>query len=326
MYFLSFREIHTASTAVLSPTLYKFTPPTNRPVDWNKWQLTTAVPIDWSDLDKVDHSHVCFVVHGFNVDRKRGARSGAAISQELGPLGSLNPSLKLTDADLIIPVLWPGDGFIGWSYFTAFSQAHKTGEAFAKFLLNPGFDADEVSFISHSLGARVVLRSIDQTLARAKGRPKFRFNKTILAAAAVDTDALDSDEFPHISSQDGPSEIVVLSSMKDSVLRTFFTIGDEIEGAMWDNYDGTGRALGRYGPELSPGSRVRDKTRWYDFQGKANQGHDGYMPDHDRYPVEGNVAVSGWSTNIIKTWTFCGDMLDNQPSSVGMDWLSQKPI
>ena len=327
MYFLSLREINTGSTAVLSPQLYRYCAPQSHPVDWDNWQLTSAEPVDWAALRNVPHSHVCFVVHGFNVDRKRGSRSGGTIAQELdGPVTDLKPSVELSNADLVIPVLWPGDGFIAWSYFTAFTHAQEAGAKFAQFLLDPGFDADQVSFISHSLGARVVLQTIEQTLVLARRPLKFRFQKAILTAAAVDNDALDSGEFPNIASADGPTDIVVVSSMKDSILRTFFTIGDDVEGAMWDNYGGTGQALGRYGPALSPGSPVRAKTRWYDFQGRSNQGHDGYMPAPWEYPVGDKVPLAGWTCNIIRTWQFCHDMLEDRPSSVDPDWLAEKVI
>ena len=66
----------------------------------------------------------------------------------------------MTGADLVIPVLWPGDGFIGWSYLTATQHSKATGARFATFLASAAFTAAEVSFISHSLGARVVLETV----------------------------------------------------------------------------------------------------------------------------------------------------------------------
>jgi len=284
--------------------------------------VTGAMAVNWRDLPDQRRGHVRFVVHGFNVDRKRGWRSGGALAQELHGPPDLSPQINLSQPDMIIPILWPGDGFILWSYFTAFGQSNDTATKFATFLLDPDFDAQEVSFLSHSLGARVVLKTIDRTLEQAKAPLKFRFRQALLTAAAVDDTALDAREFKHVSSPEGPDDIVVLSSLKDDVLAKAFTLGDLVEGALWDNYQGSGRALGRFGPAFTAQSAAKSKTRWYAYSSRAGQGHDGYMPQPWEPPAT-PAALPGWTNNVVKTTTAYRDLMSGVPVSVDPEWLTK---
>jgi len=304
LYFLAFRDIATASTAVTSGELYELkdiSPATT----WTNVGLSGANWVPWSDVPDVFRGkRVCFLVHGFNANVDHGVKGGGPAAQEYESLGALG--LGMTGADIVVTVLWPGDGFILWSYFTAFDHCKTTGKCFADFLNNRAFTGSEVSFISHSLGARVVL----ETVAQSAGT-RVRFDTAVLTAAAVDDNALDDRELA--AGTAGLRRIVVLSSREDKVLQVAFVAGDlggrVIEAAMWRDYDGDTRALGRYGPVFKAGSPAPAKTEWYALQNATGQDHGDYLPA-GWDPAQ---APSGWSKKRQDVSRFCGAVLDPRP-------------
>ena len=271
LYYLSFRDIASASTGVTAGEVYALDgvgPDT-------AWPGAGVSGANWVPWDKVPdlfrNKRVCFVVHGFNVDRDRGVRGGGPVSQECEGLGSLG--LAISSLDMVVTVLWPGDGFLGWSWFTAYDHSKTTGARFAAFLVSSAFTASEVSFVSHSLGARVVLETVAQTVPL---HPRFAFGAAVLAAAAVDDNALDDPEYAVAAA--ALRRIVILSSRMDEVLKVFFTLGSIAEQALWSSYDGDARALGRYGPAFTAGSPAPPKTEWYEIQPQIGQDHGDYLP------------------------------------------------
>ena len=61
-------------------------------------------------------------MHGFNANVDHGVKGGGPAAQEFEALGYCR-ALQITGADLVVPVLWPGDGFIVTSWFTAIPNA-----------------------------------------------------------------------------------------------------------------------------------------------------------------------------------------------------------
>ena len=301
LYFLSFRDVSSTSTGVTAGEVYV------RDVDPTiNWTTEVIAGGDWVAWDQVPNlfrgKRVCFVVHGFNVTLPAGVQSCGPLAQSFEDLGAF--ALNMTGADIVVPVLWPGDGFITWSYLTAYGHAQDSGKRFADFLASSAFNGSEVSFISHSLGAMIVLETVSQALA-TYGAPRAPFVTAILMAAAVDDTALDDPAYAAVTGANGLKRIIVLSSMTDQVLKVWFALGDTVEGALWWNYDADARALGRYGPAFTTGSTAQPLTEWYSVNGSQDHG--------DYLPVGGAPPLQGWTSKPEAVGLFCRDAFNRSP-------------
>jgi hypothetical protein len=308
LYYLAFRDLSTTSTGVMSGEVYKqadVSPTTN----WPKTSPSDLIRVPWGDVPGLFRGQrVCFLVHGFNVPATHAIWCEGPAAQEFEALGKLG--LQITAADIVVTVMWPGDGLLGWNWFTAYGHSKETGRNFVDFLTQNAAQASEISFISHSLGARVVLETVAQ--AKDKDLP---FGTAVLMAAAVDDNALDDGEYSAASA--ALKRIVVLSSMQDEVLEYLFTAGSLVERALWWSYDGTSRALGRYGPAFAANSKVPAKTEWYEIKPSVKQGHHNYLPAGDQLPG----PPYGWGTTQKETGAFCRDLFDARPPLPDLpDW------
>jgi hypothetical protein len=314
LYYLSFRDVTSASDGVMPGELYRQADVG----DATDWSTALVGGGDWVPWDQVADifrgKRVCFLVHGFNVSAVNAVRSCGQAAQAYEDLGAQAPdstgalatlALDMAGADLVVPVLWPGDGFILWSYFTAFDHCAATGAKFAEFLRSSAFAAASVSFISHSLGARVVLETVSQTITLSGGTPRAPFDTAILTAAAVDDTALDTQGFRPVSGPAGLRRIVILSSMNDQVLANAFPPGDLVDGVLFAGYDPDLRALGRYGPAFAAASPAAAKSEWYDV--KTGQDHGDYLP------ASGPPPHLGWSAKSAAVGWFCRDVVDGSP-------------
>lgn len=173
--------------------------------------------------------HVLIGTHGFNVNFADGV---AALSY----WGSL---LHLPVPSIYVGLLWPGDSV--WAHGLDYPEepkvADETGEKLAPFLEQTLADAASISFASHSLGARVVL----QTLNRMT-RP---LRRVTLMAGAIDDNCLNL-EFQAAAKNVG--EISVLASKEDAVLGLAFPLGNLLAGIIDQGHPWWRGALGRYGP------------------------------------------------------------------------------
>jgi hypothetical protein len=300
LYYLSFRDIAApASTGVTSTEVY-----CQSDVDpafgWQDAILQGGNWVAWGDVANVFRGkRVCFVLHGFNVPLDSGIRTCGPAAQSYEALGDY--VCKMTGADLAVPVLWPGDGFILWSYFTANAHAVAIGTNFATFLASAACTALEVSFISHSLGARLVLETVTRSLAPERQPSQAAFGTAIFMAPAVDSNALDYP-FAAATGPGGLKRIVVLSSPTDSVLSGVFPFGDAVEQALWLDFKGTGKAMGLVGPVFADKSTARPITEWYEIGG--GQDHGDYLPDGDANPV--------WEPKPEKVTLACSEVVNLQ--------------
>jgi hypothetical protein len=299
LYYLSFRDVANPGTGVTAGEAYRLE--VDAGADWTALTLTGGEWVPWDQVSGVfAGKRVCFVVHGFNVPLVAGVRS-------LGPPAAAfealaGPPLAMPGADLVVPVVWPGDGFILWSYFTAFAHAATVGARFSDFLRSSAFSAASVSFISHSLGARVVLETVRQTLAASGGAPRVPFETAVLMAAAVDDDALDTPAFAPVAGPGGLRRIVVLSSMTDTVLSGDFPLGDVVDGVLFAGYAADARAMGRFGPAFQDGAPAAAKTEWYAIAGQQDHG--------DYLPAGGAPPTQGWTDKPQTVGLFCRDVID----------------
>jgi pimeloyl-ACP methyl ester carboxylesterase len=192
----------------------------------------------------------CLVlVHGFN-----NSDSGAATAyfafrrRERALFGSVDPDAFEA---LFGDTFWPGDA--QWGFFdkldfliypTAVHTAVDAGKDLDALIAKLP-NLERVDFIAHSLGARVVLETID--LLRKRTLPKV--GRVVLMAPAVPSEMLEpGGRFFDLLMQMWAEgiEVRVLHSLDDKVLHWAFPPGQSLAGKS----EASERALGRYGPSV----------------------------------------------------------------------------
>ena len=202
----------------------------------------------------VNGRDLLFAVHGFNVGFEGGVRQMAEFEGRLG----LPPTASY------FAVLWPGDFVLpAVNYPFEASDAVECGRRLAQ-LCNTRFaGANSLSFMSHSLGGRLVLEAVKRLNRKARN--------VCLTAAAVDRDVLTGQyaaAVPNIES------ITVLSSTRDRVLQIAYAGGDFLSDLFGDSDSPFRSALGLRGPRPNPGSPVTH----HPIPRALDCGHDGYLP------------------------------------------------
>jgi hypothetical protein len=179
--------------------------------------------------DKVRDRNVLFVAHGFNVSYDSGARAAARLADTLAP----------SQIEVIIGVLWPGDFWVPVvNYPFAGDPAIQGGQRLAAFCNAYLGEARSLSFVSHSLGARVVLEAVKDLDSPAR--------LMCLTAGAVNSDCLATE---YAASVGNAQTVVNLASTSDKVLQLAFPLGDIIADILHpDHWLGT-PALGFWGPK-----------------------------------------------------------------------------
>ena len=195
--------------------------------------------------------------HGFNVSREDG----------IDALSRWESLLTLPPSVLYVGVLWPGDSaFIPViDYPFEGSEAIQAGRLLARFLNQQGGAAASFSFVSHSLGARMVLEAI--------GNLGFKARRVTLMAGAIEDDCL-FDEYQGAASN--CQQIWTLASRKDWVLEFAFPIGNPLGGIVTRGHPYFKTALGRNGP-AQPIPVDKRGGAWQIPDG-WNFGHGDYLP------------------------------------------------
>jgi len=200
-------------------------------------------------LQMIHGRNVLIGTHGFNVNRADGINH---LNIWNGLLLQLNPSF-----DVFVGLLWPGDSV--WAHGLDYPEepevADEAGVLLGPFLDKLLADSASVSFSSHSLGARVVLRSIIQMNTQVR--------RVILMAGAINDDCL-TNEFAAAAGKIG--EISVLASRCDQVLALAFPLGNFLSGIIDVGHPWWHDALGRNGPQRPQPTNFRAPflipTRW----------------------------------------------------------------
>jgi len=179
--------------------------------------------------------HVTFLVHGFNVSRPQG-------QETLARLATMLPSAA---GDAVVGVCWPGDS---WANFASYplegNDADDTAVSLARFIDRVLLAGTPLSFVSHSLGARVVLGTVKKLGSR------YPVSQVCTMAAAIDDDSLANPrDYAAIMPRIG--RLAVLASHKDRVLRFAYPIGDLIQAFVFFRKDRPGGALGFHGARPS---------------------------------------------------------------------------
>lgn len=179
--------------------------------------------------DLVEGKEVILAIHGFNVSHGDGVRAMILMEQEL----------RLTDDQIFFGVLWPGDWFLPIINYPAEARdAVESGRRVAG-LLNTAFrTAAGFSFISHSLGARVLMEAVQGLAVPAR--------QLCITAAAADNDCLSG---PYARVKRRAARTTVLASKRDLTLAAAYPLGDFASDIFWRDNDKPWRAaLGRAGP------------------------------------------------------------------------------
>lgn len=199
-----------------------------------------------SDLDA---RRECLVlVHGYNNHEGEAAEAYLGFrDRQYAHFGDLQPrSLEKLFGD----AFWPGDadwaGPIDWADFLFYPVAvgvAKTAAPRLAVLIGKLPALEQVDFIGHSLGCRLVLETAAKL--HASGRP--RIGRICLMAAAVPCEMVEPGgrfEPLLLALQAGGTKVHVLHSKKDSVLKYAFPLGQPLAG------EPTRGALGRFGPPV----------------------------------------------------------------------------
>jgi hypothetical protein len=215
--------------------------------------LRETIPAEF--INDARAHHVLFITHGFNVSYAEGARS----------LGRLGKALAQPENVLVVGVLWPGDFYIpAVNYPAASIPAMESGQALAALCNASLRGASSLSFVSHSLGARVVLEAVAGLTNR-----KARF--LCVTAGAVNDDCL-TTEYARAVTNTEPNSVYTMASVNDEVLRLAYPVGDLIGQLLADDHGLFQEALGRHGPNpAAPAYPLQ-------IPGRQGYGHHNYLP------------------------------------------------
>jgi hypothetical protein len=173
---------------------------------------------------------ILFATHGFNVNYRAGARA----------LGKLDQYLGLGDPALFIGMLWPGDSWLPVvDYPFEGNVAIDCGKRLAAFCNAYCTTARSLSFMSHSLGARLLLAAllhVDRDV-----------DLLCIMAGAINRNCLTAE---YAEALHNVRTVVGLSSHKDDVLKLAYAVGDPIADLLHDDHTPFQAALGYDGPAL----------------------------------------------------------------------------
>lgn len=220
--FLNFRTRSVAGDVLADPYLLEGDGLADRPALRSLEWLT--VPARFAGR------HVVFATHGFNVSYVAGVHA----------LAELERALQLDSRFVVVGVLWPGDWWIPVvNYPAEASDAVRCGQRLARFVDDWLAGASAVSFVSHSLGARLVLEAAQGIRRRAR--------QVCVMAAAADDDCLFGPQYA--AACRNADRVTVLASRKDVVLKIAYPVGDFVSDVLLRDDDSPWRAaLGYHGP------------------------------------------------------------------------------
>jgi hypothetical protein len=215
-------------------------------------ELSTCVAIhqgttihDYAGLDRsqllndIQGRHVLLGTHGFNVNRADGI-AGLSRWESLLRLSASSPVNSLATGTVFVGILWPGDSVYahGLDYPEEPRVANDAGERLIAPFLDANFTgAASLSFVSHSLGARLVLKTV--------AHMELPVRRVILMAGAVGDNCLNTEFRAAAAKID---QISVLASRKDEALSLAYPLGNLAAGIIAEGHPWWRSALGHSGP------------------------------------------------------------------------------
>jgi pimeloyl-ACP methyl ester carboxylesterase len=205
---------------------------------------------------------VVFLVHGFNVNRKDGQ---AALAQ-------LASALPRTANSAHVVVTWPGDSWAkAAGYPLEGNDADDSARELVRFMDRVLEDGVQLSFVSHSMGGRVVMETI-------KHLPPGRFavSQACVMAAAIDDFSLATGR-AYLGAVQNSGRVTVLASQSDKVLRFAYPAGDFLQSFLFFWKDVAGKALGLRGPKPRRGETVPSNVLHAQIPDGAKVDHGDYI-------------------------------------------------
>jgi esterase/lipase superfamily enzyme len=193
-----------------------------------------------------------------------------------------------------VAVLWPGNSRIGpLCYPFETNNADDSAVELSKFIQLYLSVGPRISFISHSLGARVVLQTIEQL--RIMG---IAVDQVCLMAAAVDDDCLASSQYR--AAVQYANRVAVLYSPCDKVLRYAYPPGNLLSSFMhWTAT--TDAALGYTGPKAAPAPNGDIPSQvWPSAIPQADGvNHGDYLPPPAGQPSISQLRAASYSSRVV---------------------------
>ena len=182
---------------------------------------------------------VVFLTHGFNVNRTSGQAQ----------LQAFAASLPRAASAALVAVTWPGDSWAGPAgYSFEGNDADDSAAELARFIDRVLRAGTELCFVSHSLGARVVMETIKRLDAS-----RWPVTQVCVMAPAIDDTSVSTPRVYRNAVEDS-QRVAVLGSEGDRVLRWAYPAGDLLQAFVFFWKDVSGAALGLHGP--------RPDARW----------------------------------------------------------------
>lgn len=209
--------------------------------------------------------NITFLLHGFNVSRAEG-RTG---------LDRLSLRLSAAQGGGIVAVLWPGDHWTGFvSYPFEGRDADDTADELARFIVLVVHSGTPLSFVTHSLGARVAMEAMISLLEE-----DYSVTQVCLMAAAIDDYSVSSSEDYRVVVEEA-GRVAVLSSKEDEVLKYVYPAADLLQSFIFFWRESFGLALGYHGPRPDEdGGPVPSNVLHEAIPEARNSDHGDYIPD-----------------------------------------------
>lgn len=212
-------------------------------------------------LESLAGRKVLLLVHGYNNTEDAVALAYARIERAAKKAFGRH-------YDVITGYTWPG-GAIGLSYPVARSRANAAGPRLAGWIRQIARAAASLDVMSHSLGARVVLKALD----RSSGTP---VRNLYLLASAIDNESIEKGQ-EFFAAARRCERAVVMHSKHDRTLGVWFRIGDAL--LPWQWFDFFDVALGHSGPE-NPADIIAHSPHVLVVNGKSAGLDHGDYKDH----------------------------------------------
>jgi len=213
------------------------------------------VPMTEVELaSKIDGRRILLLIHGYNNERDEIRGAYERIAREMDARGLVGDNAAYHE---ILGIVWPG-GKLGVSYAPAKLRANAMSDAFFARLRWMTARAAAVDINTHSLGARVALKALqnatpDEPIGSTPNAIKIR--NLWLTGPALDDESIERG-YKFFAATRAVERVHVIHSREDEVLRYLFPFGDG------------GRALGYQGPfrpqriaDHSPNVRIVDGSQ-----------------------------------------------------------------
>ncbi len=231
-------------------------------------------------------SKITFLLHGYNVNRRKGREA----------LLRLANALPSAANGAIVAVLWPGDHWArAASYPFEGKDADDTAAELARYIDRAIRRGAQLSFVSHSLGARVVMETVKRLIGE-----DYPIGQICLMAPAIDDFSLAyPDDYRLAAIQ--AKRVAVLASKKDKVLKLAYPIGDLLQAFIFWK-DEKGLALGYHGPKPAGGNSIPSQVYPHQIPDERKSDHGHYIPGEnpDKREKENQLSAVRFANDVLQ--------------------------